>query len=141
PNTIWKCPRWVSFGQRLVHMTENHQGKVATICNCCSDCCVFFRALKVAELPRAFARSNYVSRVDPDLCTACETCAERCPMEAIAIDEYAVVDENKCIGCGVCYPTCPNEAIILVRKPEDKVTEILDSKTWIMNLIKEKQAR
>jgi formate hydrogenlyase subunit 6/NADH:ubiquinone oxidoreductase subunit I len=122
----------------LVHMTENNQGKVATICNCCGDCCAFFRALKQEKLPRALARSNYVSRVDPDRCTACGTCAERCPMEAITVDEISVVDEVKCVGCGVCCPTCPNEAIRLVRKPEEKIAEIPDSKTYMMNLLKEK---
>ncbi len=125
----------------LVHMTENHQGKIATICNCCSDCCIFFRALKKAELPRALAKSNYVSTIDIDLCTACGTCAERCPMEAISVGEVAVIDEEKCVGCGVCYPACPNEAIILVRKPEEMIAEIPDSKTFIMNLIKEKEQK
>ncbi|MFB0562695.1 MAG: 4Fe-4S binding protein [Candidatus Lokiarchaeia archaeon] len=122
----------------LVHTTENHQGKLATICNCCGDCCVFFRALKLSKLPRALAKSNYLSTVDSDLCEACGTCAERCPMEAITVDEFAIVDEDRCVGCGVCYPTCSQEAIILVRKPEEKIAEIPESRTWFMNLLKEK---
>jgi electron transport complex protein RnfB len=122
----------------LVHMTDNHQGKITTICNCCGCCCIFFRMLKELDLPRAMAKSNYVSKVDPDLCAACGTCAERCPMEAITVDEFAVVDEEKCVGCGVCYPTCPQEAIKLVRKTEEKVVEIPDRRTYINNLLKEK---
>ena len=122
----------------LVHTTENHQGKLTTICNCCGDCCVFFRALKHSKLPRALARSNYVSRVDADLCVACGTCAERCPMEAITVNDYAVVDEERCVGCGVCYPTCPQEAITLVRKPEEKTVEVPDKRTWMMTLLEEK---
>ncbi|MGQ9722555.1 MAG: ATP-binding protein [Candidatus Jordarchaeum sp.] len=122
----------------LVHMTDNHQGKITTICNCCGCCCIFFRMLKEMNLPRAVAKSNYVSRVDPDLCAACGTCTERCPVGAITVDEFAVVDEERCVGCGVCYPTCPQEAIKLVRKPEEKVVEIPDRKTYITNLLKEK---
>jgi len=122
----------------LVHVTENHQGKIATICNCCSDCCIFFRALKLAKLPRALARSNYVSTVNTNLCTACGTCAERCPMEAITVKEFAEIDEHRCVGCGVCYPTCPNEAIKLVRRPEEHISEIPDNKAFIINMLKEK---
>lgn len=122
----------------LVHMTENHQGKVTTICNCCSCCCVFIRTLTEIGLPNAFKRSNYVSKVDPELCTACETCAERCPVEAITVDDIAVIDEAKCIGCGVCYPSCPSDAITLERRPDDELVEIADRNTWAMNVLKEK---
>jgi len=122
----------------LVHMTDNHQGKITTICNCCGCCCIFFKMLKEMNLPRAVAKSNYVSRVDTELCAACGTCAERCPMQAIKVDDFAVVNEEKCVGCGVCYPTCPQKAITLVRRPEDKIVEIPDRKTYINNLLKEK---
>jgi electron transport complex protein RnfB len=122
----------------LVHTTYNSEGKVGTICNCCSCCCIFFRALKEHNLPGAFARSNYVSKVDPELCSACETCADRCPVDAITVDDFAVVDSNRCIGCGVCYPTCPTEAIELVRRPDDEMTLLPDRQTWVMDLLKEK---
>ncbi|MFB0561392.1 MAG: ATP-binding protein [Candidatus Lokiarchaeia archaeon] len=122
----------------LVHMTDNHQGKITTICNCCGCCCIFFRMLKEMNLPRAVAKSNYLSQFDSELCAACGTCAERCLMEAITVDEFAVVDEERCVGCGVCYPTCPQEAIKLVRKTEEKVVEIPDRRTYINNLLKEK---
>ena len=79
-----------------------------------------------------------MSRVDADLCVACGTCAERCPMEAITVNDYAVVDEERCVGCGVCYPTCPQEAITLVRKPEEKTVEVPDKRTWMMALLEEK---
>jgi len=122
----------------LVHMTDNHQGKITTICNCCGCCCIFFRMLKEMKLPRAVAKSNYLSKVNPDQCAACGTCAERCPMQAINVDEFAMVDEKRCVGCGVCYSTCPNEAITLVRKPEEKTVEIPDRKTYVTNLLREK---
>jgi ferredoxin len=122
----------------LVHITENHQGKIGTICNCCSCCCVFFRTLKIARFPNALQRSNYVSSVDQASCTACGTCADRCPADAIAVDEHAVMDPEKCVGCGVCAPSCPSEAISIVRRPEATVAAIPDLGTWVTNMLKDK---
>ena len=69
-------------------------------------------------------------RVDPDKCTGCGICAQKCPVEAI--DEYNtglstrhsiyirypqavplvfVIDREKCIGCGICSEICKAEAI------------------------------
>ena len=122
----------------LIHTIYNNQGKVNTVCNCCGCCCIFFRALKEHNLPGALARSNYVSRIDSDLCSACETCAGRCPVDAITIDEVAEVNEDRCVGCGVCVPSCPTDAIVLVRRKSEQITEILDSQTWLMNTLREK---
>lgn len=122
----------------LVHATYNMQGRVETICNCCSCCCVFFKSLKELKLPGALARSNYVSSIDPDLCSACEVCADRCPVDAIAVDDFAVVDTERCIGCGVCVPTCPTEAVTLRQRPSDEMRDLPDRKTWVVDLLKEK---
>ena len=52
--------------------------------------------------------------VDPEKCTACETCIPSCPLEAITIqDAVAVIDENTCGDCGACVDTCPTEAITM----------------------------
>jgi electron transport complex protein RnfB len=113
----------------LVHMADNYGPRVTTICSCCGDCCVFMRTRKKIGLKNAFADSNYLMQVDTDICTGCGTCAERCPVEAIAVDETAAVDTDKCIGCGVCYPTCPSGAISLVDRAERK--EILEVKEFV----------
>ena len=69
------------------------------------------------ERPGDMVQSYYVSEIDPDLCTACETCMERCPMDAIKLDDdFAEIIDGRCIGCGVCIPTCPEEAISLEAK-------------------------
>jgi len=46
-------------------------------------------------------------------CTACGTCAEACPSEAIkeGEDQYQI-DPDVCIDCGVCVESCPVEAIV-----------------------------
>jgi ferredoxin len=54
------------------------------------------------------------AQVDPEKCTACETCVEECPSEAITMqDEVAVVNEDECTDCGACADVCPAEAITL----------------------------
>jgi heterodisulfide reductase subunit A-like polyferredoxin len=55
------------------------------------------------------------------LCTACETCLERCPVTAISIDEFAMVNKQQCIGCGLCVGSCPEEAIALQVDPDNKL--------------------
>ena len=80
------------------------------ICNCCADCCVFFVSLRETGA-NVLQRSNFVARIDQEKCTACGTCADRCPVEAIVVEDFAVVDANKCLGCGVCYPTCSSKAV------------------------------
>ena len=52
--------------------------------------------------------------VDPEKCTACETCVESCPLDAISMqDGVAVVDQETCGDCGACVDACPTEAITL----------------------------
>ena len=53
------------------------------------------------------------AKVDADVCTACESCVDACPAEAISMKEKAVVDASLCTDCGVCVDECPVEAIEL----------------------------
>jgi electron transport complex protein RnfB len=88
------------------------------ICCCCSCCCPTLRFAKMMARPTDIIQTYYVSKIDPELCTACEACIERCPMDAINLDgDVAEIIDGRCIGCGVCIPTCPEEAISLVEKP------------------------
>ncbi|MFH1150859.1 MAG: 4Fe-4S binding protein [Actinomycetota bacterium] len=102
----------------LVHVCDNIEGSIGTICNCCSCCCGFFRASRGLGL-KTYSRSNYVARVDADGCIACGLCEDRCPVEAVSVDDVAAVDPGVCIGCGVCTPTCGGEdAVRLVLREE-----------------------
>lgn len=47
--------------------------------------------------------------INPDLCTACGECTDRCQFKAIS--ERFLVDELQCEGCGVCVHFCPVGAI------------------------------
>ena len=50
--------------------------------------------------------------IDPDRCTGCGLCWEKCRFEAIVPDGEAFrVDPLKCEGCKLCVALCPAEAI------------------------------
>ncbi len=119
----------------LVHIGDNCKGRVSTICSCCDDCCVWIKSRK--ELKYAsFSNANYVMQVNEENCTACGVCEERCPIDAIVVDDVSVVDVDKCMGCGVCYPTCPSDAITLIDR--DERHELLEQMDYIQGLLKNK---
>lgn len=47
-----------------------------------------------------------------DECISCGTCAENCPVEAIAegAGKYEIAAET-CVDCGTCAENCPVDAI------------------------------
>jgi len=53
------------------------------------------------------------AQVDIDKCTGCGTCEEVCPVEAIKVNDHAVVNEDECVDCGTCVDECPEGAITL----------------------------
>jgi len=85
------------------------------ICNCCTDCCVFFVCLnKTGYNP--LRPAPYVAAIDQSTCNACGVCVQRCPFGAIVMEGFAVVDTEKCMGCGVCFPTCDMGAVEMVKR-------------------------
>jgi ferredoxin len=107
----------------LVMQPFNSQ-KVGGMCSCCGDCCGVLRSLKLQPRPAEAVQSNYFARVDDDLCSGCETCLDRCQMDAIDVtDGLAAINLDRCIGCGLCVTTCPEEAIALVKKEANRLYE------------------
>jgi len=94
----------------------------AGMCNCCGDCCGVLGAIKKYPAPAELVFSNYYASVNTFACISCGVCAERCPMEAISLENtgFAEIDLKRCIGCGLCAMQCPGNAIYLTEKPEDK---------------------
>ena len=84
-----------------------------SICNCCSDCCDTFNLWRMGATPMVNS-TNYLSVVNEN-CSACGTCVQKCPTEAIILNgnDIAQVTEDRCIGCGLCARVCPEMAISL----------------------------
>ena len=74
---------------------------------------------KMMPWPADFVQSYYQAEIDPDLCSACGECIERCQMQAIKEgDDVSQIIDGRCIGCGLCASTCPEEAISLMAKAD-----------------------
>ncbi len=100
----------------MVLQTSNSQ-KPDFVCSCCSCCDPNLSILKKFPTPATFIASNYVARSDPETCTGCGTCVDRCPMTAITLkDDKTEVNAFRCIGCGNCVAICGSEAMELHKK-------------------------
>lgn len=105
--------------QGLVLQPSNTQ-EIVNICCCCGDCCQVLLHLKKQPRPALAVSSPFVAECDADLCVGCETCLERCQMEALSmVNGHSVLNANRCIGCGLCITTCPSGALTLRRKPPE----------------------
>jgi len=121
------------------------------VCSCCTCCDLALRMLKSTNSPAAFVTTNYFSQSDPDVCTGCGECVDRCQMAAITLqDEKAVVDKLRCIGCGNCAAICPSEAMTLQKKAvetvppvtmEDLFNKMQQSRTKLKESERRRQAR
>lgn len=109
----------------LVHCTYNLQRQNMFICNCCSCCCGFLRAVRDFSVPHLLVRSNYLAAINLDSCAVCRYCSDsRCPVGAIVERDGAVqVLAERCIGCGVCTVACPASAVSLVPRPAQERSE------------------
>jgi len=68
------------------------------------------------RIPRAGYKLNYLNLrkmayVINDECTACGTCIDECPVEAISEGDIYTIDPELCTDCGACADVCPVEAI------------------------------
>ncbi|MFW9878455.1 MAG: DUF362 domain-containing protein [Candidatus Thorarchaeota archaeon] len=115
---------------RLLHQNQeeglifrpNNAQNIDFICSCCYCCDGGIGTLLKIPEPAIHVLSNYYAKVEPDLCTGCGTCIDRCQMGAITqTDEISSIERNKCIGCGNCISICPSEAIMFQKKEEQYI--------------------
>jgi Pyruvate/2-oxoacid:ferredoxin oxidoreductase delta subunit len=108
----------------LIHVVMNKSDTSHFICNCCEDCCIMMGLITRFGFGLCDP-SRFLAVVDPEKCSACATCVDRCFFGAIELQdvngrEVSTVDAEKCMGCGLCSVTCPEEAMSMqeCRQPD-----------------------
>jgi NAD-dependent dihydropyrimidine dehydrogenase PreA subunit len=110
------------------------------ICCCCGCCCQVLKAYKRHPKPVSLVSTPFIAAHNPENCSVCGVCVERCQMEAIQLNVDSItLNPDRCIGCGLCVSTCPADSIRLIRKPEAEQQEV--SKDIVQNLIQLGKAR
>jgi len=114
----------------LVHTLSNFQEGLGYICSCCTCACGVLRGVRELGRSNVVARSPFVSQVDAERCTGCETCLEHCQFGALSLaDGTAHVDRWRCVGCGLCVLNCPDGAASLSRRPADEIKPVPATRT------------
>ena len=80
-----------------------------------ADCDVDAPDVHILLSPTIKSKTDFVASkvavIDPNACTECGLCEEKCRFHAIANSK---VDPISCEGCGVCAHVCPENAIEMV---------------------------
>jgi len=101
----------------LVHCSSNMSKYVQFVCNCCPCHCGILQSMKKFNMKGSAAVSGFITSFDADSCIACGDCLERCPMEALTMEDDSLsFDEKKCIGCGLCSSACATGSLKLVAR-------------------------
>ena len=112
------------------------------ICCCCGCCCGILGGLKDHPRPSEIVASSFIAVLEPELCTGCWICLERCQMQALTEDvDRVALDTKRCIGCGLCVSTCPGGALSLARKPDSEHTQIPATMDDTWRVISQAQAK
>jgi NAD-dependent dihydropyrimidine dehydrogenase PreA subunit len=102
----------------LVHLTlyrPDHE--LFALCSCCSCCCHDLQLLLSYGKNYVTVKSDYVAVDDPEHCSDCGLCIDRCAFNARSREnETMLYDQEKCYGCGLCLTTCPEDAIRLKKR-------------------------
>lgn len=110
----------------LVHLADNVQNKPAYICHCCGCCCGVLKAANEHGILTA-QPSNFMPRINEELCNGCGACVKRCHVKALTVAERvpgdkksrkAELNKEKCLGCGACIRGCKQGAMTLIRRKE-----------------------
>ncbi len=73
-----------------------------------ADLHLVLRPLTLEAAPFSGGKSFHI---DPEVCTACGLCEQKCRFEAISHAPTYTIDPAACEGCGLCALVCPVEAV------------------------------
>lgn len=113
--------------------------KTEIFCSCSLCHCGILPGLKYFPGDAADSASRYFIKYTAETCLRCGACAERCPMQAISMDEETGLPlvDHSCVGCGQCVGICPTNSRILNRKPDARVhdyaEDLWESYAWMEN--------
>jgi NAD-dependent dihydropyrimidine dehydrogenase PreA subunit len=112
-------------------LQPSNSKEISFLCTCCGCCCGALLRLKQLPKPSEVVASPFIATATPETCDGCESCLDRCQMEALTLeDEQVVLNSDRCIGCGLCVSTCPTGSLILKRKSESKHVPLKIETTW-----------
>jgi Pyruvate/2-oxoacid:ferredoxin oxidoreductase delta subunit len=87
-------------------------GKLLTICNCCSCCCLWKILPDLdPQIRSKVKRMPGVEVTVTEKCIGCGTCIEHCFVRAIRIEQGHAIIGDDCKGCGRCADHCPKKAV------------------------------
>jgi len=87
-------------------------GKNAVIADCDVDAADMHLLMKPVVKTSENFFSGVVAEIDPNKCTNCGICADKCRFNAIPfIDSQYTINTLNCEGCGYCEKICPVDAI------------------------------
>jgi Pyruvate/2-oxoacid:ferredoxin oxidoreductase delta subunit len=103
----------------LVHNVDNCEGRIISVCNCCTCCSILLTSWKRGGT-NADSPSRYVVAYDASRCAHCGACIGRCPVDARALaagTQGVEIDVARCLGCGLCVSACANGANHMELRP------------------------
>lgn len=131
--------------KKLVQFGENIQQRVNFICNCCGCCCEAMIAARKFGFLNPVHTTNFMPRINAELCNGCGKCVNVCPVEAMTLvsannphkanQRVAKLNEDICLGCGVCVRSCPTDGIDLQARPERVITPVDSTHRVVMMAI------
>lgn len=68
--------------------------------------------------------SHYNLEHDAEACIGCGKCVDRCPVQAITMEDGLPVVGPMCFRCGQCGTVCPQGARMLAQKPAEEILEL-----------------
>jgi len=103
------------------------EGKLLTICNCCSCCCLWKMLSNLdPQIKTKVKRMPGVEMMITETCTGCRLCVEKCFVHAITIQNGKAFIGADCKGCGRCADCCPNNAIQVTINDKQFIQETIN---------------